>query len=290
MMANNSSSSFDATGTINSERVTNNGNTDAEEEHKRFEIFTLERTRLSRWMYHALRYVICRPGMSIDSSGWIPVEVLVEWSRSEGICSSGGAQLTATDILEIVTTDDQGRFALEWHPRKTTPWHVRATSLRKCNDSSFPMWIPQFSGGHASCLSFPIRPPPPPPPTPPPPPPSLTPPPPPYPPNENNRSIFGSEKTYVNTWENQEYSSEAGIANGGNDGSSYYWQSPPVNIDKQWSYDDAWWGTGYGEWWSRSCPNETTTRECDAPKKIWHNIQLTDNFDDEEHWDIDSLV
>lgn len=110
-----------------------------------------DRVRLGRWMSYALRYGIYRSYIPVDLLGWVPVEMLTAWGRHTGRRGLMGNPLCATDVFHIVTTDDQGRFALEWRPHEAA-WYVRATPPPHEEDYYYSQ---AHSEGHATAVAWP---------------------------------------------------------------------------------------------------------------------------------------
>lgn len=216
-----------------------------EEEPNHLQAFINERNRLGRWMSYALRYGIYGSGLPVDQqTGWIPVEMLAAWGRSEGRRSFGGRPLVGADIFGMVTADEQGRFALEYRPKEAT-WYIRATPLNSRQQSYYygrrSIMSSSLSGGHASSLLptwlHTVAPPPPPPPSP-------------RTDSEGLEQQHNERSSSHITSSNQEEDWRAD--EWGYGGPSYYWQP-------------SWWSSttppeyNHGSEWRCSWPNETSS-------------------------------
>jgi putative RNA 2'-phosphotransferase len=62
-------------------------------------------TDLSKWLSYVLRHHPSSAGLTLDSAGWIGVDLLLE------VANRGGHQMNQTELEEVVASSDKQRFA-----------------------------------------------------------------------------------------------------------------------------------------------------------------------------------
>src|SRR5579872_4378588 len=65
-----------------------------------------ERTHISKFLSLVLRHEPGKIGLSLDSSGWTPVDDLL------AKCNASGVKISSEELSEVVATSDKKRFAL----------------------------------------------------------------------------------------------------------------------------------------------------------------------------------